>query len=128
MAIKKIYIDFENEETGEKIPLSFDLKHSKTNYLWDKFGLTTKDFARFEHIVDKILYSCLDKEFKSKYNINEFVELLDTVTLEELHDAINELIKLAFPKLYKEELEKLEKEKGISDKEEPLEEEIEKKQ
>jgi hypothetical protein len=124
--VKKVYIDFIiDEEENNIVTLSFDMVHSKTNFMYDKFGLTTKDLTNFEPLTEKILYSCLDKEFKQKYDINKFTEMLDFITIEEIHEAINNLIMLAFPKMYQEEMDKIKKEKGISDKEET--EKVEKK-
>lgn len=126
--MKKTYLTIISEgEEKKQITLSFDMKFSKINYLNDKFGLTIRNFEAYNKHMLEILYSTLDKEFKKEYDINKFEELLDNdeVTIEELDRIIEDLLIIAYPKKYKEELKKLNKNNESND---DLDENIEKKQ
>lgn len=126
--MKKTYLTIISEgEEKKQITLSFDMKFSKINYLNDKFGLTIRNFEAYNKHMLEILYSTLDNEFKKEYDINKFEELLDNdeVTIEELDRIIEDLLIIAYPKKYKEELKKLNKNNGSND---DLDENIEKKQ
>ena len=108
-------VDYLAKEINNK-EYTFQLKYKNIKFMKARFKLTQSVFAEFDGYIGEILYSALEPNIKAELSFSQFEDELQKLNLEDINEIAEELIKITFPKKFKQFEEEEKGKNGVTKK------------